>query len=421
MFIKSNVIFIILSLFVLTGCQGTGGNGGQDPPVENYISFSQSVQGLITGMTDINGNLKVTRQNFSSGTDIPVTHGTFTITADHKLKAETVEIMLTTDEGLTIHVMSAQLGESNLTYKDSNRLIDTIIEKEEAMRTYLGSGSPKQLSDIERMMLNWQDYCRTEILPAKKKALERLEEKLNQTLSVSTYNRLEKSKNTILEDISRIESGELTLMDAYTNCNTLGSFIWLKPPTIVIYDQSVWNWANQRWTRKPGLDSQIESPLFAVRAKNFYFYTAYQYFQGLTNVPFTILKESAGDQMPDPNLEVSGEDDPRYIFFIINDNPYDYNIYGGFTYRAFTHGFEVTKSFASAPYHCSYDRVWGGNMWLMAFMSLNVADTHFIGFSCEDGKGNVTPLMKLLGKIKNTRDQGHAIREENGEYIEKTY
>ena len=41
--------------------------------------------------------------------------------------------------------------------------------------------------------------------------------------------------------------------------------------------------------------------------------------------PFDFLKESASDEMLDPIAAVTGDDDPRYIYFIIND---DVSVFG---------------------------------------------------------------------------------------------
>lgn len=411
---------IAVFLLALTACQGPGEDGDSSQPEERYVSFSQSVRGLITGMTSINGNLVLKPEHSFTTTTITLSDGAFSISRQHQLKAGTYALTMTTDEGLLLKVERAQLGKSSLTYPVSNRPIDNVIEKEEAMRNYLARADQAHLSDIQRMAKEWPDYCLTELLPAKRCALERLEELLRQSHSDEDTQKLNEIRAGISEDISRIQAGEMSLQDAYFNATSGGSNIWLKPPVVAIYDRSVWHWENDLWSRKPELDRQVVCHHLLAGAENYFASSAWQYFDGLTQEPFTLLKESAGDQMPDPNAEVTSANDTRYIFVMINDHPTNYNVMGGFTAHVDTSGHEVTKSFASAPLvHLCDD--WWGNMSSMLFVSTSVSTGSNPGFSALDENGNPSALIKLVGKIQNHRDPGHCLSEENGAYTDRQY
>ena len=104
--------------------------------------------------------------------------------------------------------------------------------------------NPGQLSEVGRMLLNWEHYMRDEILRAKTKCLERLSKKIEHADSVNSINGLSRRKEKILEDIARIQSNQYNMIDAYEACTVTSSEIWLKPPTVVIYDRTVWGWVN---------------------------------------------------------------------------------------------------------------------------------------------------------------------------------
>ena len=408
---------IVVFLIALAACQSPDDHS---QPAERYVSFSQSVRGLVTGMSSINGNLVLKPEQSATTTTIAISDGAFSISEQHHLEAGTYALTMTTNEGLTLKVERAQLGESSLTYPVSNRPIDNVIEKEEAMRNYLARADQAHLSDIQRMVKEWPDYCLRELLPAKMSALDRLEELLRQTHSDEDTQRLYEIRARISEDISRIQAGEMSLLDAYVDCTTGGSNIWLKAPVVAIYDRSVWHWENDLWSRKPELDRQVVCHHLLTGAENYFASNAWQYFDGLTQEPFTILKESAGDQMPDPNAEATSANDPRYIFVMINDHPYNYNILGGFTAHVDVSGHEVTKSFASAPLvHLCDD--WWGNMFRMLFVSTSVSNYSNPGFSVVDENGNPSALIKLVGRIQNHRDPGHCLKDENGAFTDYQY
>jgi hypothetical protein len=420
---KKICILILLSIIVYPSCQSPS-NGDNVPVENNYVSFSQAIYGLITGMININGILTLVANDLTT-VNIPINNGSFAITRDYALVAGTYKVILTTDEGLTLEVPDADLGENGLYLPRSHRLINNVIEKEEAMKNYLSSVNPEQLSEVEQMLMNWNHYARTKILPAKKKYLKQLEKRFIGTDSAVDGNRLSKTRDKILKSIERIESDQYNLCDLYEDSVFRTSEIWLQPPTIVIYDRSVWNYSNNQWVKVPAMEGQIDFPQFLTKTVNYYAAIAYQYFEGLTGNPFNLLIESANDEMPNPNIETSNENDPRYIFFLINDNAANYNmIFRNITFNDMVYDDEVYISWVSMPYNLYY---WDQRTWMTLkralFWSLKVWEYFIAELSpsipFEDENENPSAIMKLVGKIKNNRDPGHILVLEQGEYYDK--
>jgi len=410
------IVLIFLTLTAFIGCQSAG--GGNIPETKNYVSFTQTVRGLITGMTAVNGTLNLKRGTVE--TNVPVSNGSFSITNDLKLETGTYEVVLTTNEGVTVQVSDAVLGESSLYLPRSKRLIDNVIEKDEVLRDYVSSVGSRQLTPIEQLLLNWPDYVRTDILPAKTKYLSQLEQQLKDADSESAVTGLSKSITKVRDEIDRIEAGQYNLYDAYKSCSHPTSEVWLKRPTIVIYDQSVWSYVDYKWEKIPDFPGMVANPQYFDFVESYYYLNAFQYFDGLTNTRFDIIKESDGAEMPDPNIALSASDEQRYIFFIVHDDVSFKTMFGNTGGKSEHVDYEVLKSWVAMPYNFSFDAAWWNTLRLWLFYTLRIANSHFFfDAPVQDSYGNPSAIMKLVGKVKNHRDPGHIIDFENGEYTDK--
>lgn len=415
---KKIIFLIFVMVMAFSGCKGE--EFSEEP--SKYVAFTQTVRGLITGMTNINGTLNL-KKNTSVSVDlnVPVHNGSFSITKEMKLEATNYDVTLTTVEGITMKVPGAVLNENSLTFPVTKRRIDNVIEKEEAMRIYISSKDPEQLTAFEKMLLNWHEYAFREILPAKKRYLEQEHREFIDEGSQNSFSNLNETREQIQNDIDHMESNQYSLMEAYITNTTGNTCIWLKPPTIVIYDRSVWSWKNGKWEIRSDLQGQMQYPEFLTRGESFYSLCGYQYFQGLTNAPFTILKESAGDTMPNPAIMATSGDATHYIFFLINDGQASFDVFfRGIYGEEDTYAMKALRTSASVPYNMEYNDVNMYTLRLMLFWSLKVSTYRIPLISFVDSDGTPNMLMILIGKIKNHRDPGHQIILENGEYIDKS-
>ena len=101
----------------------------QQMPTSDFLNYTGNFSGLITGLTEINGSITINDKT------VDIVAGQYSFDDSHQLVSGTYDLTVKTEEGLKYE------GEVNLTEEGmflprSERRLDTVVEKEEAVKKY---------------------------------------------------------------------------------------------------------------------------------------------------------------------------------------------------------------------------------------------------------------------------------------------